>query len=104
MYKYTPIMTALGRCVGTLAIYLLVALVPLEASQPVHVHDGEHPGIYNVECSLVALAAFHCAAPLPSALVPVSAAPTTDPTFHSTATLLSSPLVPHPDPRAPPLA
>jgi hypothetical protein len=97
-------MTALRRCVGTLGIYLVVALVPLEASQPVHVHDGEHPGLYNVECSLAALAAFHGAAPLPSGLVPVSTAPTTDPTFHATATLFSSPLVPHPDPRAPPLA
>jgi len=104
MYKYTPIMTALGRGAGTLAIYLLVALVPLEASQPAHVHDGEHPGLYNVECSLAALAAFHGVAPLPSALVPVSTAPTTDPAFHSTATLFSSPLVPHADPRAPPVA
>ena len=104
MYKYTPIMTVLGRCVGTLAIYLLVALVPLEATQPVHVHDGEHPGLYTVECSLAALAAFHGAAALPSAPVSVSTASTTDPTFHATATLFSTPLVPHPDPRAPPLA
>lgn len=97
-------MTALRRCVGMLAIPLLVALVPLEASQPVHVHDGEHPGLYNVECSLAALAAFQGAAPLPAALLAVSTAPTIDPTFHATATLCSSPLVPHTGPRAPPLA
>ena len=108
MYKYTPIMTGLSRRLGTLAIYLVLALaalaLPVEASQPVHFHDGVGPGLYNAECLLATVAAFQGAAPLPSAPASVSITLSADPALVPAVDCFFTPLAPHTDPRAPPSA
>ena len=55
---------AAGYCL-LLAVLLLAPTI--ERSQPVHTHDDAAGALFNSECPLAALAAFHGASPLPSA-------------------------------------
>jgi hypothetical protein len=107
MYTYSPIMTSLGRRAGTLAVYVLVALaalaLPLEASEPIHVHHGDAPAFYNGECLLAALAAFHGLAPLPSRPATLSTGLAAGGALLLAAPGVVAPLARHADPRAPPL-
>ena len=93
---------------GTLVVYAVLALaalaLPLEASEPFHVHHGDTAGLYNGECTLALLAAFHGPAPLPSPATSVSSALLAGPTLLAPDTCLAAALVRHTDPRAPPLA
>jgi hypothetical protein len=75
-----PIMTSRRSRFDLLAVYALVALaalaLPLEGSEPIHVHHGEVPALYNGECPL---AAFNGVAPLPSAPASMSRGLAQDP-------------------------
>ena len=97
-----------GHRLGTLALYALLALaalaLPLEATQPFHVHHGDTPGLYNGACALASLAAFQGAAPLPSRAGAVLSAPVAEPAVVASAGCDAAALVRHTDPRAPPLA
>jgi hypothetical protein len=101
-------MIASRSCLGTLAISALVALaalaLPLEASEPIHVHDGAAPGLYNGECLLATLAAFHGLAPLPSDPASVSVGLVVGTALLQSAGCIVTPFARHTDPRAPPLA
>ncbi len=86
------------------AVFLaLIALsLSLESSPTFHAHANK-AGIYNGECPLVTLAAFHGAAPLPTAFtsawlaLPVGRAPL------AAGARLAAAALRHTDPRAPPL-
>jgi hypothetical protein len=100
-------MTTMARRLGTLAVYVLVALaavgVPLEASQPLHVHHGDSGGLYNGECALAALTAAPHSAPTPA--VPSAISTEAAPAFLAAAPSVRVATAParHADPRAPPL-
>lgn len=86
------------------AVFLaLLALgLSFESSQPLHSH-ADRAGIYNSECPLVALAAFHGAAPLPAGLTSAwLALPVSGATLAAGTRLVAAALH-HADPRAPPL-
>src|SRR5262245_65849865 len=108
MYRYRPMRIPRGHRLGTLVLYALLALaalaLPLEASQPFHVHRGDTPGLYNGACALASLAAFQGAAPLPSSADSVLSAPVTETAAVAPAGCVTAALVRHTDPRAPPLA
>ena len=102
-----PIMNASGSRFTTVAVYALIVLaavaLPIEASEPIHLHHGDGPAFYNGECPLATLAAFHGLAPLPVRPASVSATLVlAAPPLHATASVVT-PLVGHTDPRAPPL-
>ena len=94
------------RCSAVLvfALMALAALaLPMQDSEPIHLHQGDAPAFYNGDCPLAALAAFQGPAPLPA---PPS--PTSTTLVSTTAPLHASRsggalLVGHTDPRAPPL-
>jgi hypothetical protein len=89
-------------------IYLLLVLaalaLPLEASGPIHVHHGDVPGLYNGECLLATLAAFHGVAPLPDDPGAVSVGLVVGPALSHAAVSIISPVAGHGNPRAPPLS
>jgi hypothetical protein len=93
--------------VPALAIYALVAFaalaLPIQASEPIHVHHGEAAVLYNAECPLAALAAFHGLAPLPSAPVSVSFGLAVGAALLHAVTPVVAPPVRFIDSRAPPL-
>jgi hypothetical protein len=54
------------RTIGYLVVLALLALsLGIEGSQPAHTHDAGTPALFNAECSLATLAAFHGTSPLP---------------------------------------
>lgn len=99
-------MSASGSRSRTVAIYLLVALaalaLPLEASEPIHVHHGEAPGLYNGECLLATLAVFHAVGPLPARPVSVSTSLAAGSAILRAPSRVVAPLLRHTDSRAPP--
>jgi hypothetical protein len=101
-------MTASNSRVRTLAVYVLVAFaalaLPLEGSQPIHFHHGQAPGLYDGECLLATLTAFHGLAPLPSGPVSVSFGLVVGAPLVRAAGPICAPLLRHTDPRAPPFA
>jgi hypothetical protein len=103
-----PIMTSRRSRFDLLAVYALVALaalaLPLEGSEPIHVHHGEVPALYNGECPLAALAAFNGVAPLPSAPASMSRGLAQDPPALLGAASPFALVVRHTDPLAPPSA
>ena len=92
---------------GTVVLYALLAIaalaLPLEATQPFHVHHGDTAGLYNGECTLAVLAAFQGPAPLPSPAASVSSALLAGPAPLVPAVGLAVGLARHTDSRAPPL-
>lgn len=75
-YKYGPIMIAhwalelhpRARAVMATLLLVLVSLaVPLEASQPIHVHEAGTAGLYNEEHVLASLDSLTGDLPLPGA-------------------------------------
>jgi hypothetical protein len=108
LYKFTLInMCGSGLRVRALPIYALVALaavaLPIEASEPIHVHHGEAPALYNGECLLAALAAFHGVAPLPSVPISVSFGLVVGAALLHAVIRVVAPLVRYTDSRAPPV-
>ena len=99
-------MSAFGSRFATVVIYVLIVLaalaLPLEASEPIHVHYGEAPALYNAECVLAALAAFHGLGPLPARPASVSTALAAGAAVLVATTGVVNPLLRHTDPRAPP--
>jgi hypothetical protein len=93
------------RTASYLALLVLVALtLAVEGSQPVHTHDARTAALFNGECPLAALAAFHGASPLPDA--PPGAWVAVAGSFHPPAPCEQPPAssVQHSDSRAPPPA
>jgi hypothetical protein len=101
-------MTVSTSRVRALAIYVLVAFaalaLPFEGSQPMHVHHGQAPGLYDGECLLATLTAFHGLAPLPSVPVSVSFGLVVGAALVHASGPICAPLLRHTDPRAPPFA
>ncbi len=100
---------AAKRCrLGVLVICVVLGLaalaLPIEGSQPLHVHDDGTPAIHNGDCVLCALAAAQGAAPLPSPQRSVWAGIVAGAAPLVSAARFSVPLARHTDPRAPPLA
>ena len=62
-------MSAFGSRFGAVVTYVLMAVaalaLPIETSEPIHLHHGEAPALYNGDCLLAALAAFHGTSALP---------------------------------------
>ena len=55
------------RTAGHVALLTLVALtLAVEGGQPVHTHDASAAALFNGDCPLAAVAAFHGASLLPS--------------------------------------
>jgi hypothetical protein len=100
-------MSAFGSRFATVVIYALIALaalaLPLEASEPIHIHHGEAPAFYNGECLLATLAVFHGLGPLPARPTSVSTALAAGAVVLLAATGAVTPLLRHSDSRAPPL-
>lgn len=100
-------MATIGSRLVTLAIYGLVALaalaLPLEASESIHIHHGEAPALYNGECLLAALAAFHGLGLLPSVPLSVWTGLALGATAVFKTSNLAAPLTSHTASRAPPL-
>jgi hypothetical protein len=100
-------MSAFGSRFATVMIYALIALaalaLPLEASEPIHIHHGEAPAFYNGECLLATLAVFHGLGPLPARPTSVSTALVAGAVVLLAATAVVTPLLRHSDSRAPPL-
>jgi hypothetical protein len=95
------------RCrFGALVICVVLGLaalaLPIEGSQPLHVHNTSVPSIYNGECLLSALAAFQGTAPLPSPLPSVWAGIIPGAVPLTSVARFSVPVARHTDPRAPP--
>src|SRR5262245_32307582 len=99
-------MTAPRSGIRALLIYALIALAGLalavEGSQPLHDHRNASPGLYNAECALAVLAAFHSAALLPASPLAASFERVTDEELFHTVPALLTPPPHHNDPRAPP--
>lgn len=94
----------LGALVVCVALGLAALALPVEGSQPLHVHNTSVPGIYNGDCLLYALAAFQGTAPLPSRPPSVWAGLIAAAVALPFVSGFSIPLARHTDPRAPPLA
>ena len=90
--------------VGIAVVLVALALtLPLEGNQPFHSHEAGTAGIYNGDCPLAALAAFHGVG-----LLRATPAPAWVLLLAGAATLVSgarlfAPFVRYTDPRAPPL-
>ncbi len=89
--------------IGRAVLALVLALVFLQASQPVHLHKGVTQGLYNEEHVLQSLESVTGDVPLadraPSISVPVVAGPR----MPRVGARLSSGVARHADSRAPPL-
>jgi len=96
------------RLAARTTVILLVALVSLafgvEGSQPLHSHSDGHPGLYNTECPLAALAAVHAAGALPVASASGWVGLIGLGTILATSRAAAAPLQSSASPRAPPLA
>jgi uncharacterized membrane protein YphA (DoxX/SURF4 family) len=88
--------------IAVLLVALAVAL-PMEGSQPFHSHEAGTTGIYNGDCPLAALAAFHgiglpATTPATAWVLLVAGAATL-----ASGARLFAPVARHTDSRAPPL-
>src|SRR5215831_6636356 len=91
------------RAAAYLTLLLLVALtLAVEGSQPVHAHEAGTAALFNGECPLASLAAFHGASPLPDS--PAAMWVTLAASAHVPSLLEQLPASPvrHSDSRAPP--
>ena len=91
------------RTAGYLSLLVLIALtLTVEGSQPAHTHASSTAGLYDSECPLAELAAFHGASPLPESPPAVSVAlADSAPAARSSEQPPASPAK-HTDSRAPP--
>ena len=93
-----------GRTVGIAVLLLaLVLALPLAGNQPFHSHEAGTAGIYNGDCLLAALAAFHgvgflAGTPAAAWVLRLAGAATL-----ASGARLFAPVVRYTDPRAPPL-
>jgi len=90
---------AAGYCILLVVLWLAPAI---ERSLPVHIHDDAAGALFNSECPLAALAAFHGGSPLPSA--PSAAGATHTGRVHAPGSCEGPSVEPiqHSDTRAPP--
>lgn len=88
----------------TLLLMLVSLAVPLEASQPLHLHEAGTAGLYNEEHVLGSLDSVVGDAPLPDAHCAVFIALATDARLSAGGARLSAPLLDLAPSRAPPLA
>ena len=94
-----------ARAVMAALLLVLVSLaVPLEASQPIHVHEAGTAGLYNEEHVLAALDSLSGDLPLPDAGPAVVVALVAGARLLPRGVRLSAPLSSLPDSRAPPFA
>jgi len=112
-YKYGPTMIARSALelhpraravMATLLLVLVSLAVPLEASQPLHVHEAGTAGLYNEEHVLVALDSLSGDLPLPDAGPAVFVALVAGARLLARGVRLSAPLLSLSDSRAPPVA
>ena len=93
-----------ARTGGICVLLLTLALaLPLEGNQPFHSHEAGTAGMYNGDCPLAALAAFHgvgllAATPEPAWVLRRAGAATL-----ASGARFFAPFVCYTDPRAPPL-
>jgi hypothetical protein len=95
------------RARATMAALLLVLVslaVPLEASQPLHVHEAGTAGLYNEEHVLATLDSLSGDLPLPGARPAVFAALVASACHLARGARLSAPVLRVSDSRAPPFA
>jgi hypothetical protein len=86
-------------------LLVLVALaVPLETSQPLHLHEAGNAGLYNQEHVLRSLDSVSADVPLPAAPFTVFIALVTDACLTAGGARLSAPALDLSGSRAPPLA
>jgi hypothetical protein len=95
-----------GACAATITLLLmLVSLaVPLEASQPLHLHEAGTAGLYNEEHVLRSLDSVVGDLPLPDARFAVFIALVAGACLTAAGARLSAPVLDLADSRAPPLA
>jgi hypothetical protein len=89
---------------ATLLLVLVSLAVPLEASQPLHVHEAGTAGLYNEEHVLASLDSLSGDLPLPDAGPAVFVALVAGARLLARGVRLSSPLPSLSDSRAPPFA
>jgi hypothetical protein len=89
---------------ATLLLVLVSLAVPLEASQPLHVHEAGTAGLYNEEHVLASLDSLSGDLPLPGAGPAVFVALVAGARLPARGVRLSSPLPSLSDSRAPPFA
>ncbi len=85
-------------------LVLVLALLTLHASQPLHLHKGTTPGAYNEEHVLASLESATGDVPLPDQVPAVSIPLAARPNEPTPDIEVSSEFARHADPRAPPLA
>lgn len=93
----------LGAAVTGLLLVLAAVAVPLEAGQPLHLHESTSPGIYNEEHVLASLDSLSADAPLPDAPAAAAVAPVAAAGISAGSARLTAPVVSLADSRAPPL-
>ena len=89
---------------AVLLLVLVCLAVPLEASQPLHVHEAGTSGLYNEEHVLAALDSLSGDLPLPDAGPAVFVALVAGARLLARGVRLSAPLLSLSDSRAPPFA
>jgi hypothetical protein len=89
---------------ATLLLVLVSLAVPLEASQPLHVHEAGTAGLYNEEHVLASLDSLSGDLPLPDARPAVFVALVASACVLARGARLSAPVPSLPDSRAPPFA
>jgi len=89
---------------ATLLLVLVSLAVPLEASQPLHVHEAGTAGLYNEEHVLASLDSLSGDLPLPDAGPAVFVALVTSAWVLAPGARLSAPVPSLSDSRAPPFA
>ena len=90
--------------VATLLLVLVSLAVPLEASQPLHVHEAGTAGLYNEEHVLASLDSLSGDLPLPDAGPAVIVALVVSACLRAGGARLSAPALSLSDSRAPPFA
>jgi hypothetical protein len=94
----------LRAMMAVLLLVLASLAVPLEASQPLHLHEGSRAGLYNEEHVLASLDSLSGAVPLPDAPSAVFITVVAAACLLAGGARLSAPVLSLTDSRAPPLA
>lgn len=95
----------LARGVVAILVLLLLSLaIPLEASQPLHLHEAGTAGLYNEEHVLASLDSVSGDLPLPDAGPAAFIAPVASACLLAGGARLSAPVLSLTDSRAPPFA
>ena len=93
-----------ARTVGICVLLLALALaLPLDGNQPFHSHEAGTAGIYNGDCPLAALAAFHSVGLLGATPSPAWVRLLAGAALPAIGARLFARVARHTDPRAPPL-